>query len=90
MAHARVDTSHRSTRSRLAAHVLHSKYDSRDLTAAARAAFMARFEKQVDPDRCLDPIERSRRAEHAKKAHFLAMAIRSAKARSASNGESAS
>lgn len=52
-------------------------------TAAARAAFMDRFEAQVDPDRALPPEVRRQRAEAAKKAHFLALAAKSAAARRA-------
>ncbi|WP_084143610.1 hypothetical protein [Amycolatopsis taiwanensis] len=50
-------------------------------TAPARAAFNDRWERQVDPDAVLEPHERAIRAEHAKKAHFTAMAMKSAKAR---------
>lgn len=34
-------------RGRIGAHPLHAKYDSREITAPARAAFMTRFEKEV-------------------------------------------
>jgi hypothetical protein len=47
----------------------------------ARASFLARFEREVDPDGVLDPAERARRAEHAETAHFTRMALASAKAR---------
>src|SRR5205823_2418403 len=67
---------------RIGAEELHSRYDSKKLTANARRAFLDRFERQVDPDRVLDPRERSRRAEHAKRAYFLRLAKASAKARS--------
>ncbi|MEX0698902.1 MAG: hypothetical protein WD354_04135 [Acidimicrobiia bacterium] len=73
----------RSLRGRLAAHTLHSKVDSTAHTEAARNAFMARFERQVDPDGVLDPAERSRRAEQAKKAYFAGLALKSARARGA-------
>lgn len=52
-------------------------------TAAARAAFNSRFELEVDPDNKLDPVERARRAECARKAYFTDLALRSAKARRA-------
>lgn len=39
----------RRSRERIAAYSLHAKYDSKDITRAARAAFMARFEAEVDP-----------------------------------------
>jgi hypothetical protein len=69
-------------RARLGAHTLHSCYDSRELTAPARAAFMASFEAAVDPDGVLPDAERQRRAEHARKAHMTRMALLSARARS--------
>ncbi|MCC7364831.1 MAG: hypothetical protein IT303_10705 [Dehalococcoidia bacterium] len=50
-------------------------------TKAARSAFLARFEREVDPERVLSEQERQRRAEAAKKAHFTRMALASAKAR---------
>ncbi|GAA3856485.1 hypothetical protein [Tessaracoccus defluvii] len=50
-------------------------------TAPARAALLAKFEKEVDPDGTLDPMERARRAEHKKKAYFQRLALKSAKAR---------
>jgi hypothetical protein len=71
----------RSLRGRLAAHVLHSRYDSRELTAAARKAFLDRFELQVDPALELPPTERARRAAHARKAYFTSLALKSACAR---------
>ncbi len=42
---------------------------------------MARFERQVDPDGTLPEAERRRRAEAAKKAYFLGLALKSTKAR---------
>lgn len=71
----------RSLRARLAAHSLHAKVDSREHTAPARQAFMARFEDEVDPDRILPEAERRRRAGQAKKAYFARLALKSAKAR---------
>jgi hypothetical protein len=71
----------RITRAKLAAHAMHAKHDSRKTTAASRAAFLQRFEDEVDPDRVLPEGERLRRAEHARKAHMLRLALLSAKAR---------
>lgn len=51
-------------------------------TAPARAGLQRKFEDEVDPDRTLDPIERARRAESAKRAHFTRLAQKSAEARS--------
>lgn len=50
-------------------------------TEPARKAARDRFETQVDPDGLLDPAERTRRAEHARKAYFLGLALKSAQAR---------
>lgn len=44
---------------------------------------MARFEREVDPDGVLDEEERARRADHARRAHFTALAYKSAKVRRA-------
>ncbi|MBA2365814.1 MAG: hypothetical protein H0V77_05115 [Actinobacteria bacterium] len=73
--------------SRLAAHALHSKYDSRELTAPARKAFLDRFEREVDPDGVLEPAERRRRAGHARKAHFTRLALASSRARKKGGGD---
>jgi hypothetical protein len=40
-------------------------------TRPARQAFLAKFEKEVDPDGKLAPDERARRANHALRAHML-------------------
>lgn len=50
-------------------------------TAKARAALMAKFEAQADPEGKMLPAERARRAEHLRKAHFQRLALASAKAR---------
>lgn len=71
----------RVLRAKLAAHTLHAKVDSREHTAPARRAFMARFEDEVDPDRVLPEAERRRRAEHARKAYFTRLALKSTQAR---------
>jgi len=67
---------------RMGAHLMHSKHDARETTAAARRGFLQRFERQVDPDGTLSEAERKRRAEHALHAHMQQLASRSAIARS--------
>jgi hypothetical protein len=52
-------------------------------TAPGRAAFMRRFEDQVDPDRKLPPAEREKRAARARHTYFHKLAAASAKARAA-------
>jgi len=75
------DPDEMSRRGRIGAHRLHSLYDSRQLTAPGRAAFLAKFERDVDPDGVLPEQERLRRAMHARKAHFARLARLSAIAR---------
>lgn len=70
-------------RGRIGAHLLHARYDSRGLTAPARAAFLASFERAVDPERRLPADERRRRAAHARAAHFARLARLSVLARRA-------
>lgn len=73
----------RSLRAQMAAHALHAKItDPTEATARARAAFLDRFARQVDPLGELPPEERARRAEHARKAYFLGLALKSSRARS--------
>jgi hypothetical protein len=71
----------RSLRSRLAAYHLHATHDSKEITKAARTAFLLRYERKVDPDRRLPEGERRRRAEAARKAYFTKLALQSARAR---------
>lgn len=72
----------RVLQARIAAHASWAKTPDRaERTRKAREALVSRFEKQVDPDGTLDPAERSRRAEHARKAHYTRLALRSAQAR---------
>ena len=68
-------------RGRIGAYRLHATHDPKETTKAAREAFMARFEQEVDPDGTLVPKERARRAEAARKAYFAQLAHKSAKAR---------
>jgi hypothetical protein len=69
----------RTLRARLAAHTLHAAGGTN--TGPARAAFLGRFELEVDPDDALEPAERARRAEHARKAYFTRLALKSAQVR---------
>ncbi len=76
------DPDEMARRGRIGAYARLSKYDSADLTAPARAAFLDKFEQAVDPDGILPPQERQRRATYARKAHFIRLARLSAAARS--------
>lgn len=81
MSPQRLTAEQRSIRARLAAETLHSKVDSRQHTQPARDAFLASFEKEVDPDGLLSVQERRRRAESARKAHFTRLAYLSSRSR---------
>lgn len=78
---SRLTPEQRSQRAQIAAFVLHSQVDSVEHTAPARAAFLARFERDVDPDGVLPEEERLRRAECARKAYFRQLALKSARRR---------
>lgn len=72
----------RSLAARIAAHDSWAHTPDRAArTAPARAALLARFEHEVDPDGTLPPDERARRAESARKAYFLRLALKSARSR---------
>ncbi len=71
----------RRQRARIAGYALAAQRDPLEYTAAGRASFMARFEREVDPEGVLPPKERARRAEAAKRAHFSRLAYKSAQAR---------
>lgn len=73
--HSSLTASQRSSRARIAALARHSRTDGAEATQAARSAFLQRFERQVDPDNRLDPVERARRAELAKREHFQRLAF---------------
>ena len=74
----------RQLRARIAAHASWANTaDPTARTAAARNASYTRFEKEVDPEGALSPAERARRADHARKAYFQALALKSARARAA-------
>ena len=78
----------RTLRAKIGAFSLHSQRDSRELTRAARAAFLARFEVEVDPDGVLPAEERQRRATAARKAYFSKLALRRLMGRKRANRKS--
>jgi hypothetical protein len=78
-----VSPSERTLRARLAAHMLHARRDPRHTTANGRAAFLARFEREVDPDGTLDPAECRRRAEQARRAYFTRLSLAAIQAKRA-------
>lgn len=60
-----------------------AKYDAREITKPARKAFLARFEREVDPEGVLEPAERKRRATAAMKLHMAQLSWRAATAKRA-------
>jgi hypothetical protein len=80
----------RSLRGQIAVHESWARTPDRAArTANARQAADERFEREVDPDGVLPPAERAQRAEHARKAYFTRLALRSAQARRARKGGAA-
>jgi hypothetical protein len=73
---------------RIAAEISWSRTtDRKARTKPGRDAFLARFEREVDPNSVLPPHERRRRAQHALRAHMLGLAKRSALSRRRPNSE---
>lgn len=72
--------SERRLRAKAAAYALHAQGGTS--TGAGTAAFLARFERQVDPQGVLPPDERARRARYALRAHMAALALKASRARS--------
>lgn len=69
-------------RGRIGAHVSWSRTPDRAArTEPGRKNFLARFEREVDPDGVLPEAERLRRAGHARKAYMQKLALASAEAR---------
>lgn len=74
-----------SAQARMGAHRSWARTEDRTArTSRGTAAFLARFEREVDPEGRLTLEERAIRAEHARKAYFTEMALKSAAARRAS------
>jgi hypothetical protein len=66
-------------RGRIGAHVSWSRTPDRAArTEPGRKSFLARFEREVDPDGVLPEAERLKRAEHACKAYMQKLALASA------------
>ena len=76
--------SERSLNARARAHESWARTADRSArTAPGRKALMDKFERQVDPDGVLPEKARAIRAEHARKAYFQRLAIKSIQARNA-------
>lgn len=84
MARVPLTPEQRSLHARLASHASWARTEDRPArTDKARRAFLDRFERQVDPEGRLEPAERARRADHARKAYMAGLALKSARSRAA-------
>jgi hypothetical protein len=73
-----------SLHARRMSHLRWSKVKDRTAaTKPGRDGLLRRFELQVDPDGTLDPAERAKRAENARRAFYADLALKSAAARRA-------
>jgi hypothetical protein len=70
-------------RAQIAANTRWSRENPAPTAARGQAGLQARFAREVDPDGALEPAERARRAEAARKAHMQRLALASSKARGA-------
>lgn len=73
--------SQRTQAARIAALTRWKTEDTAAGIAPARRGFMAKFEREVDPDGELDPRERAVRAERAMKLHMARLGLSSSKSR---------
>ncbi len=64
-------------RGRMGGFILHARYDSHEITAPARKAFLDRFEREADPAGVLVPEERARRGQQLLRAHMTRLAYKS-------------
>lgn len=71
----------RRLRAQIAANTRWSREDPAGTGLRAQAGLLARFEREVDPDRSLSEAERTRRVESARRAHMQRLALASVKAR---------
>lgn len=73
----------RPERGRLRAATTNAFHSPHEILAPARAAFMRKFEDEVDPDRVLPEEERARRAKFALRAHMIRLNDKGRKAAAA-------
>ena len=76
--------SQRTLRARIGAYALHAQGGTS--TKAGTAAFLVRFEKQVDPDSTLLPAERARRAAFARKSYMTSLTLKASRAKHMKTG----
>lgn len=76
MSSKKASNSDRSARAREAALTRHAFGDTKNATAAARAGFLERFRREVDPEGKLDRAERDRRANRLLRAYMSKLSRR--------------
>jgi hypothetical protein len=79
----RLTPSQRSQQGRKASYSSWARHPNpAERTAKARATFLGKFERTVDPEGKLEPALRKRMATQARKAYFAGLALRSSRRRS--------
>jgi hypothetical protein len=78
---AAADPTVRTLIAKAAIHTRLATEDRQEMTRAANEANASRWERLVDPEGKLPPAERATRAEHARKAYFSRLAVKSVQAR---------
>lgn len=72
----------RTLRAKIAAHKRWAHtVDRTAATEPARRGLLDKFEREVDPHNRLNPAERAKQAENARREHYARMALKSARAR---------
>ncbi len=70
-----LNAAERKLRARLAAHAMHARHGL-ETSSPGTAAFLRKFEVEVDPERELDEAERQRRAKAALRSHMAGLRLR--------------
>lgn len=73
-----------SQRGSIGADTIHAQ--GKTNTRPARAAWLRKFEREVDPRGELNPAERARRAEYARRAYMTRLSAKGVAARQAKTG----
>lgn len=83
MSEIQFDPTVMALRGRIGGLVRSARHDGREMTSAARAAYLTQLERQADPGGALPPDERRRRAEALRRAHLARASLAAAEARRA-------
>lgn len=83
MSEVQFDPTIMALRGRIGGLMRAARHDGREMTASARAAFLAKLEREADPEGALPPDERRRRAEALRRAHLARASLAAAQAKRA-------